>query len=275
MWEVSNEPTLLADIGNRDRIYKGERMPTLKDVAGFLDDVAKRSKTADPLRLVSSGGSRMRESQWNLYQRRSWHRDTLEEQFKCFDLLYASTGVDVIDVHSYMNNKPGYVISDGVGGEAFLGPEEWMQIGRRINKPLMIGELGLHAAAKGKEKIWEETPDYFESFADTAAAKPWVQKTLDRVIDARIQLAYWWCYQSDRPIDQNDPQRFDLTRERNPELLKCIVEANRRLKTTLKIAPVTQVKPEESPERGQSPPGAATPADSSPKWPVDRPPARP
>ena len=62
-------------------------------------------------------------------------------------------------------------------------------------------------------------------------------KTLNSVIDSGVQLSYWWCYQSDRPMDQNNPQRFDLTRQRNPELLKCIVKANQRLKAKLKIAP--------------------------------------
>jgi len=132
MWEVGNEITLTADIGDRAGIRNGQRLPTLKDVAGFFDDVAKRIKATDPLRLVSTGGSHMREAQWNLYQRCSWDKDTFEEQFKCFDLLYSKTAVDVIDVHSYMNNNPGYVISDGAGGETFLDNRGWMQIARRI-----------------------------------------------------------------------------------------------------------------------------------------------
>ncbi|MBT7066031.1 MAG: cellulase family glycosylhydrolase [Verrucomicrobia bacterium] len=237
MWEVGNETTLSADIGSGDRIYKGERMPTLKNVAGFIDDVAKRIKATDPLRLVNSGGSHMREAQWNLYQRRSWKKDTFEEQFECFDLLYAKTAVDVIDVHSYMNNRPGYIISDGAGGETFLDNRGWMQIAKRIGKPLMIGELGLHASPKSDRKVWDKTPNYFERYSDTASAKPWVEKTLNSVVDAGVQMSYWWCYQSDRPMDQNKPQRFDLTRERNPVLLKSIVEANQRLKSKLGIEP--------------------------------------
>ena len=233
MWEIGNEITLSADIGSKDRVFNNERMPTLKEVAGFFQDVTKRIKAADPLRLVSSGGSHMRESQWNLYQRRSWAKDTFEEQVKCFELLYATTGVDVIDVHSYMNNKQGYVISDGAGGETLLGNKEWMQIAQRLGKPVMIGELGLHATAKGESKIWKESPDYFESYSDTAAVKPWVEKALNSVVEAGVPLSYWWCYQSDRPMDQKDPQRFDLTRERNPELLNCIIKANQRLKAKM------------------------------------------
>lgn len=240
MWEVGNETTLSADIGSGDRIYKGERMPTLKDVAGFFDDVAKRIKATDSLRLVNSGGSHMREAQWSLYRRGSWDRDTFEEQFKCFDLLYAKTAVDVIDVHSYMNSRPGYVISDGAGGKTFLDNRGWMQIARHIGKPLMIGELGLQARPKTDKKVWDKTPHYFESYADTAAVKPWVEKTLNSVVDAGVQLSYWWCYQSDRPMDQNSPQRSDLTLERNPELLSCIVNANKRLKARMKTQRVRE-----------------------------------
>lgn len=233
MWEISNEVTLQADIGDRNGVREGQRMPTLKDVARFFDDVAQRIKAVDPLRLVNNGGSHMRESQWHLYQGQGWTKDTFEEQFRCFDLLYKDTAIDVIDVHSYMNNKPGYVIADGQGGEASMDFRGWMTIAKRIGKPLMIGELGLQPAARTNKDIWDETPDYFESYGDVDGAKPWLEKTLDGVIDAGVQLAYWWCYQSDRLIDQNNPQRFDLTRQRNPKLVACIVEANKRLQTKL------------------------------------------
>ncbi|HEY3322652.1 MAG TPA: hypothetical protein VGP72_19510 [Planctomycetota bacterium] len=236
MWEISNEVTLSADIGDRNRVYNGQRMPTLKDVAGFFDDVAKRIKAADPLRLVNSGGSHMRECQWHLYQGQGWKKDTFEDQFRCFDLLYKSTAVDVIDIHSYPNNKPGYTIAGEDGKEALLDHKGYVTIAARVGKPLMIGELGLHAIAKTDKKIWDATPDYFESYDDTAAAKPWVMKTLESVIDAGVPLSYWWCYQSDRAMDQKNPQRFDIDRERNPELIACVVDANKRLKEKLGAA---------------------------------------
>jgi sialate O-acetylesterase len=232
MWEIGNEITLHADIG-KDHVYNNQRMPTLKDVAGFYDDVARRIKAADPLRLVNNGGSHMRECQWNIYTGNGWKKDTLEEQRKCFELLFADTAVDVIDLHSYPNNKPAYEISDGAGGKAWIGPPQWMAIAKGIDKPLMIGEFGALPFAKSKEKIWKETPDYFESYADLAAAKPWVEKTLNDVIDAGVQLSYWWCYQSDRPVEQNNPQRFDLTIGRNPELVALIADANKRLQAKL------------------------------------------
>ena len=236
MWEISNEVTLAADIGDGNRVFNGERMPTLKDVAGFFDDLARRIKAADPLRLVISGGSNMRESQWHLYQGQGWKKDTFEEQFKCFDLLYAKSAIDVIDIHSYPNNKPGYVIAGTDGKDVMLDNKGYIGIAGRLGKPLMIGELGLQAVAKTEKKIWDETPNYFASYDDTAAAKPWVVKTLNDVIEAGVPIAYWWCYQSDQADDQKNPQRFDIDRGRNPELLACFVEANKRLKAKLGVA---------------------------------------
>jgi hypothetical protein len=228
MWEISNEVTLLADIGDANRVYNGERMPTLKNVATFFDDVAKRIKSVDPLRLVSSGGSNMRESQWHLYQGQGWKIDTFEEQFKCFELLYANSAVDVIDIHSYPNNQPGYAILGEDGKKMWLDDKGYMTMARRLGKPLMIGELGLHAIPRTDKTVWSQTPDYFVSYDDAKAAKPWVIKTLNQLIDAGVSLSYWWCYQSDNP--NANPQHFDIDRGRNPELVACIVEANQRLK---------------------------------------------
>ena len=237
MWEISNEVTLSADIGDTGRVYNGERMPTLKQVAGFFDDVARRIKAADPLRLVNSGGSNMRESQWHLYLGQGWKPDTFEEQFRCFQLLYAKSAVDVIDIHTYPNTKPGYAIMGNDGSKMWLDNQGYMTIAKRLRKPLIIGELGLQAIARTDKKVWEETPNYFESYADTQAATPWVVKTLNDVVDAGVPLSYWWCYQSDRSGDQSDRQRFDIDIDRNPELVACIAEANRRLKAKLQAKP--------------------------------------
>jgi hypothetical protein len=233
MWEISNEVTLSADIGDSQRVYNGERMPTLKEVARFFDEVATRIKAADPVRLVCSGGSNMRESQWHLSQGEGWKTDSFEQQYKCFELLYAKSAIEVIDIHAYADNKPGYAILGATGEKMWLKPEGYMQMAQRVSKPLMIGELGLHAVAKSDKKVWEETPDYFESYDDTKPAKRWMVKTLNDVIEAGVPLSYWWCYQSDNPNDKKNAQRFDIDRERNPELISCIAEANRRLKSKL------------------------------------------
>ncbi|HYQ92711.1 MAG TPA: hypothetical protein VES89_11725, partial [Candidatus Competibacteraceae bacterium] len=123
------------------------------------------------------------------------------------------------------------------GKKMWLDDKGYMTIAKRLGKPLMIGELGLHAIAKTNRQIWDETPDYFESYDNIEAAKPWVVRVLDSVVEAGVPLMYWWCYQSDQVGDQTNPQRFDIDRERNPELVACIVEANKRLKARLNARP--------------------------------------
>ena len=53
--------------------------------------------------------------------------------------------------------------------------------------------------------------------------------------EAGVPVTYWWCYQSDRAGDRKNPQRFDIDRNRNPELMACFVEANKRLKAKLGV----------------------------------------
>ena len=135
MWEISNEVTLMADIGE-NKVFDGERMPTLGDVARFFDDVAKRIKAADPLRLVNSGGSNLREHQWHLYRNQGWVLDTFEEQAKGFDLLYGKSAVDVIDIHSYPNNQRGYHLAKADGQPSILDDKGYMAIAARLGKQI-------------------------------------------------------------------------------------------------------------------------------------------
>ena len=236
MWEISNEVTLSADISPGTNVYNGERMPTLGDVARFFDDVARRIKADDPLRLVSSGGSNMRGSQWHQYQAHSWDRDTVEEQDKALGLLYARSAVDVVDVHYYTSSEARQtpVIGPG-GGEVDMDLRRNAEAARRIGKPLMVGEAGVtpvgHDDRPEDRKVYAQTPDYFDSDADPHAV-PWVQKLCDEIVDAGPQLTYWWEYSSDRPQDK-DPPDFTVKKGRTDAVLRVIVEANRRLKARL------------------------------------------
>ena len=49
-----------------------------------------------------------------------------------------------------------------------------------------------------------------------------MSRILDQVVDACVPLSYWWCYQSDRPVDQKHPQRMDIGLIRDPELVELV-----------------------------------------------------
>ena len=236
MWEISNETTLNADISPENNIYQDQRMPTLLDVAGFLEDVAKRIKANDPLRLVNSGGASMRGCQWHQYTQHKWIVDTVDDQDKAIELLYGRSAVDVLDIHYYINNKLADQVVKGPNGEDVpMSIPRYMEEASRLGKPLMIGETGTSAVARDDDpknkKVYQETPDYFDSYWDPNAVK-WVKIQCDNLVDAGPQLVYWWEYSSNRPVDQKAPS-FDVKKGRTDPVLALIVDANKRIKAKL------------------------------------------
>jgi len=236
MWEISNEVTLSADIMPPTNIVGGERMPSLANVACFFDDVAKRIKANDPLRLVNSGGSIMRGCQWNQYTKHAWIVDTVDEQDKALDLLYGKTAIDIIDIHYY----PGYtgadqMVKDAAGKDVPMNIERYMQEARRLGKPLMIGETGTPAVPRDNDpknkKVYAQVPDYFDSYRDPNALK-YVKSLCDQIVAGGPQLSYWWEYSSDRDVDRKNPI-FDMKKGETDPVLAIIIDANKRLKGKL------------------------------------------
>lgn len=237
MWEISNESTLHADIGDNQGIHDGMRVPTLDQIAVFWRDVTSRIKAIDPLRLVNSGGSSLREQQWNRWKHQGWKLDTLAQQQEALDLLYAKGGPDVVDIHWYPSPSLHLRVSDGAKGTTALGLGEYHAMAKRVKLPFMVGEVGLKAMVRDpknatNQDFWRTYPTYFASLSEPQA-EPWVRDMLQTVIEAQVPLSYWWAYSSDRAMDQNDPQRWDITLERNPKLVQLVATANRQLQKRL------------------------------------------
>jgi len=238
MWGITNEMTLEADImPDKGNVAGGERKPSLADVAGFFDDVAKRIKADDPLRLVNSGGSAMRPCQWNQYTKHAWIDDTVDEQNKAIELLYGKTAVDVVDIHYYTNNKcvNSLGLSIGPNGEKVpMNVERYMEAARRIGKPLMLGETGTGATRRDDKpedkKVYAETPDYHDSYTDPNAAK-WVKILCDEIVDAAPQLSYWWAFSFDLPNVEAPTWNIEIGKA--DPVLALIIDANKRLKAKL------------------------------------------
>jgi len=233
MWEVSNETTDSADIMPENNIYNGQRMPSLLDVAHFLNDVATRIKSDDPLRIVNNGGDHLRGCQWNQYTKHGWIRDTVDEQNKALDLLYAHNAIDVIDIH-YGLNYQGVAepVKGPDGKEASMNVARYVEAAKRIGKPLMLGEVAIQLVARddtaASKKTYQETPDAVGSYWDPNAAK-WVKAVCDEIVDAGPQLVFWWTYSSDRPQDQTEPSFF-IKKGRTDAVLAVMMDANKRLK---------------------------------------------
>ena len=164
----------------------------------------------------------MREHQWNLYVNNKWQLDLKSEQYKALELLYKDRGCDIIDIHWYANNTLGpVVLDDETYNNVNLGLADYMEFAKEIGKPLMVGEIGIMPMA--------DTPNYFADNSDVEKAKPFFQRQLDEIVDAGVQLSYWWQYGSDRPQDEGVGQ-FTLRKGLDDELLQMIIDANKRLK---------------------------------------------
>ncbi len=231
MWEVSNELTNQADIGVR----KGRVSPTLPQVAEFLDATAARIKQDDPLRLVSDGGSVLRPAAWHRWQEQSWTLDSADQYRQAYAAYFQRSAIDVIDSHYYELREGGLALASGADGKpVMITPLQLVDIAHGLGKGAIIGEYGTLPsawAAADPKKPHPDEANWFVGYHDANAAG-WVQKGVDDLVRSKVSLAYWWAYQSDRPVDQHDnPVVF--SRELTPDLVKIIADGNRRLKAAV------------------------------------------
>jgi len=222
MWEVSNELTNLANIGN----HGGLAHPTLDEVATFFDETAARIKHDDPLRLVSTGGSILRPAAWHLWHHKDWKTDTLDQYKEAYAGYFRHSAIDVIDTHYYELQQGGQKLADDANGKPVLMmPGDYVNIARDLGKGAIIGEFG--TLPSGWSTKPDNGPHSFQGYNDPIA-RNWVEKGLDVLIEGKVPITYWWAYQSDRAKDKkSNPITFSM--ETTPELVKLIADANHRL----------------------------------------------
>lgn len=241
-WEVSNEMTLECDILPGTHINaSGVRMPTHAQLSQFYKDVCAKIKTYDPLRMVTSGGSVLREMAYGLSKctatQTSWpDRDTYSHHKSMYQLIYDNSGFQNVDIHFYLKKAPNYQIYSDNGSPLLMNEQLYNNLATTIAKPMMLGEYGALPKLKTDPDYWLTGNDWFETFdGEPADAQQYVQEAADRAVDSGCRLIYWWCYASQRPQDQNDPQRMDLDRTRTPVLFQKVVDASNRLKQKYNI----------------------------------------
>jgi hypothetical protein len=113
-----------------------------------------------------------------------------------------------------------------------------------------------------EEKFWVENPGWFTSFEhDPQRARQVVTAALEVLVEARPSLAHWWCYQSNRDMDQRNPQRMDIDLQRNPDLTQLVVDANRRLQMQtmgFSYVPNAEAEKARTPNAGDAPKQSGT-----------------
>ncbi len=236
MWENQNELLLLADIGGRERMRDGARVPTANEVAKFHAEVATIIRSIDKRHLITTGDA-FRTSQWHLNRYcehgepvGEWDTDTWKELTEMVSTVQA--GVDIYGLHAYYEGKEGFgmVRDEHTGDLRRMTLKDWREEAARFHSPFYLGEWGALARAKSDTVFYAKNPDWFTSFVDDKEhATPIMQEIMNQVVDAGIQLTHFWAYSSDRICDTGHPRRMDITIGRNPELVKIVCEANRRL----------------------------------------------
>ena len=249
-WEVSNEMTLDVDINPGTRIASnGERRPTAAELSQFYKDVCARIKGIDNLRMVTSGGSVLREMAYGLSQLPQtetvspWPaRDTYNQHKSMYGLYYTNSGFENVDIHFYTKKAPNYQILNNNGQPLQLTAKGYNDMMTSLGVPLMIGEYGaLPKVDKTNKMYWLTGDDWFTTFEnETDTAQMYVQEACDNAVNSGCRLIYWWCYDSHRPQDQNDRERMDLDKVRTPILFQKVVDANRRLKQKFNITSINE-----------------------------------
>ena len=231
MWEVTNELTLFWDVQPGTLESNGKRRPTMEASIQFYKDVIAHIKKKDPLRLVNSGGSMLRESAYNLNVNKKWAVDTYPQHVEAFRKMHENT-FELIDIHYYTNPNPGYYLKDETTGKEFvLNLPVYVKIAETLKLPFYVGEYGALPKPAKDKVFWGDGREWFLTFGkDEPDALKFVQHAADMAVESGVMFMHWWCYQSDRIVDQKDPLRMDFDIERTPKLFQIVVDANKRLK---------------------------------------------
>jgi hypothetical protein len=202
-WELGNEYSLSASLPNakehRPKAHESLGTPATRsdhdDLTFAMLHVAftefgKAVRELDPRRLILTGDSFPRRSAWHQEHENTWTRDT-PEQFTEVLTLANPDPISAISLHAYEEDDPQFAAV--------------MEISRKLNKPVFVGEFGAPS----------ETPE--------AAAK--FRRLLKSIVDHRIPLAALWVF------DFKSQPDFNVTADNSRSWqLDLISDANKALR---------------------------------------------
>jgi hypothetical protein len=171
-WELGNEYSLYASLPNAED-QRPAVHPTLgtPETRSERDDITyamlrvafaefgKAVREHDPRRLIVTGDSIPRLSAWHQEHKSSWTHDT-PEQFSEMLTLANPDPINAISVHAYEDDDQRFALA--------------MEVSRKLNKPLFIGEFGMPG----------ETPEYAEKF----------RRMLKAIADHQVPIAAMWVF---------------------------------------------------------------------------------
>lgn len=202
-WEFGNEYSLQACLPNaashRPPVHPALGTPAVRSARDDLtfDQVgvafagfARAVRSHDPGRLILTGDSFPRLSAWHQKHENSWTTDSPEQAAEMLALANPDP-VSAISLHAYEDDDRRFATA--------------VEVARRVNKPLFVGEFG----AQG------ETAEQAAKF----------RRLLKAVLDHRVPLAALWVF------DLESQKDFNITAgNARAWQLDEIAEANRRLR---------------------------------------------
>ena len=232
MWELGNEWNLFADLQKRWGVIpgkaEGDRLrpgPVVRDrrnnftsdeLAAACGDLARLIRSIDPNHLITTGHSTPRPAAMHLLRaarqntrRPDWTKDSPTELAEHIRLTHPDP-IDVISIHYY---DDGMTAAGGELGNAG-NLRMFKRIADEIGKPLLVGEIGLHAKVP---RFW-----------DKPEAISLLRKTLPVVVELKIPLTLYWTYADDRAMP--GPKLYDMRPGKTDEALGLVEKANQRTK---------------------------------------------
>lgn len=203
-WEFGNEYNLSSDLPNasewRPPVIPELGTPTSRSAEDELThamirtaftEFAKEVRKYDPSRIIISGNSIPRASEWHQEQYLSWDQDT-EEQFAEMLNKDNPDPMNTISVHIYDKEETRF--SRTVPVEELL--KKLMKVSKKAKKPLFVGEFGA-----GEDQGHE-------------AAKQSFERLITAIDKERVPLAAVWVFDlSNQPTNTITP-----TNERSYQL---------------------------------------------------------
>jgi endo-1,4-beta-mannosidase len=186
----------------KDKMYR-------KNVWVAYKAFAETVRSIDPHRPVFSGDTKPRPSSYHLWKEKSWTFDSKDEWETIF--LKDNQPMDALSAHLYYYTKNDKQTDSGVLG---LGPKEYiefmMEISKRANKPLYVGEFG---PANGDNTVEQEKQQF--------------EAVLDMMVTTKVPLSALWNFD----FQHVDQVRWNITENNHRAyMLDALQEANKKLK---------------------------------------------
>lgn len=183
-WEFSNEKVLSSDIpGN----YGADTWYTIEGLGEVYTLFANTVKANDPYgRMISTGDTNPRQSQWNQWKNQSWTTDTREQHEEVMRIINPA-GIDTVSQHQYSLHS---MLAPGDRTAPLFEANTWqtffeylIEISASMNKACYVGEVGYGIDANlGWENVkLEDMQVTYQAMADAA-------------YNTKMQLILFWNY---------------------------------------------------------------------------------